>query len=196
MYLCHNYFSISSQYLCLMVHKYFFVWTYQYIEGRMKTGDREWNGCLASSTQWTWIWAKSRRQWRTAKPGMLESMRTWPERVNNNNDAQVVQNSHCKPISTPSKIEKASGYSPVFYTLLCRSYFWYPSSPASLLWWHFRPARVLRCLNLDVVSGLFSLPCSLYPLNISLNMFGNWIFWGFVCLKQVLYFVSSLYIFY
>ena len=29
---------------------------------------------MASLTQWTWVWANSRRQWRTVKPGMLQSM--------------------------------------------------------------------------------------------------------------------------
>ena len=29
---------------------------------------------MASPIQWTWIWANSRRQWRTGKPGMLQSM--------------------------------------------------------------------------------------------------------------------------
>ena len=29
---------------------------------------------MASLTQWTWIWANSRRQWRTGKPGVLQSM--------------------------------------------------------------------------------------------------------------------------
>ena len=29
---------------------------------------------LASKTQWTWIWAKLRRQWRTKEPGVLQSM--------------------------------------------------------------------------------------------------------------------------
>ena len=28
----------------------------------------------ASPTQWTWVWAYSRRQWRTGKPGVLQSM--------------------------------------------------------------------------------------------------------------------------
>ena len=30
-------------------------------------------GWMASLSQWTWIWANSRRQWRTRKPGMLQS---------------------------------------------------------------------------------------------------------------------------
>ena len=29
---------------------------------------------MASLTQWTWVWANSRRQWRTGKPGMLQSI--------------------------------------------------------------------------------------------------------------------------
>ena len=33
-----------------------------------------WGGLMASSTQWTWVWANSRRWWRAGKPGMLQSM--------------------------------------------------------------------------------------------------------------------------
>ena len=43
--------------------------------------DRGRNGWMASPTQWTWVWASSRRQWRTGKPGELQSMalqsQTW-----------------------------------------------------------------------------------------------------------------------
>ena len=44
------------------------------IEGRRRRGDREWDGWMASLTQWTWVWANSGRQWRTGKLGMLQSM--------------------------------------------------------------------------------------------------------------------------
>ena len=37
-------------------------------------GNRRWDGWMASSTQWIWVWANSRRWWRTGKPGMLLSM--------------------------------------------------------------------------------------------------------------------------
>ena len=37
-------------------------------------GDRGWDGWMASLTQWTWVWANSGRQWRTGKPGVLQSM--------------------------------------------------------------------------------------------------------------------------
>ena len=43
--------------------------------------DREWDGWMASPTQWTWVWVGSRSWWWTGKPGVLQSMgshsRTW-----------------------------------------------------------------------------------------------------------------------
>ena len=36
-------------------------------------GDRRWDGWMASLTQWIWVWASSRRWWRTGKPDMLQS---------------------------------------------------------------------------------------------------------------------------
>ena len=36
--------------------------------------DRRRDGWLASLTQWIWVWAGSRRWWRTGKPGMLQFM--------------------------------------------------------------------------------------------------------------------------
>ena len=60
--------------------------------GRLKAGgegeDRVWDGWIASPTQWTWVWASSRRWWRTRKPGMLQSMglqrvgRNWATELN------------------------------------------------------------------------------------------------------------------
>ena len=36
--------------------------------------DRGWDGWMAFLIQWTWIWANSRRWWRTGKSGVLQSM--------------------------------------------------------------------------------------------------------------------------
>ena len=36
--------------------------------------DRRWDGWMASSTQWTWVWVSSRSWWWTGNPGMLLSM--------------------------------------------------------------------------------------------------------------------------
>ena len=37
-------------------------------------GDRGWDGWIASPTQWTRVWANSKRWWRTGKPGVLKFM--------------------------------------------------------------------------------------------------------------------------
>ena len=44
------------------------------IEGRRRGDNRGQDGWMASRTQWTWVWANSRRWWRTGKPCMLQSM--------------------------------------------------------------------------------------------------------------------------
>ena len=53
-------------------------WTRPWCWERLKSGgegdDRRWDGWMASPTQWTWVWVNSRRQWRTGKAGMLQSM--------------------------------------------------------------------------------------------------------------------------
>ena len=50
------------------------------IERRRRRG-RQRTRWMISPTQWTWVWAGSRRWWRTGQPGMLQSMgsqsRTW-----------------------------------------------------------------------------------------------------------------------
>ena len=38
--------------------------------------DRGWDGWMASLTQWTSVWASSKRYWRTGKPSVLQSMRS------------------------------------------------------------------------------------------------------------------------
>ena len=53
-------------------------WTRPWCWERLKAGgeraDRGWDGWMASSTQWKWIWASSVRWWWTGKPGVLQSM--------------------------------------------------------------------------------------------------------------------------
>ena len=43
--------------------------------GQEEKGVTEEGGWMTSLTQWTWIWANSRRWWKTGKSGMLQSMR-------------------------------------------------------------------------------------------------------------------------
>ena len=49
-------------------------WCWEQFKAEGEGGNWEWGGWMASLTQWTWVWASSRRWWRTGKPGMLQSM--------------------------------------------------------------------------------------------------------------------------
>ena len=44
------------------------------VEGRRRRDYRGWDGWMASSTQWTWVWVNSGNWWWTGMPGMLQSM--------------------------------------------------------------------------------------------------------------------------
>ena len=41
---------------------------------KIEGDDRDRDGWMASPTQWTWVWASSRRWWRIGRPGVLQSM--------------------------------------------------------------------------------------------------------------------------
>ena len=47
-------------------------WCWERLRARKEGDNRGWDGWLASLTQWAWVWASSRRRWRTRKPGMLQ----------------------------------------------------------------------------------------------------------------------------
>ena len=62
------------------------LWCWQRLRAGGEVGDRGWDGWMASPTQWTWVWANSRRYWRTGKPGVRQSMGSqldMTERLNN-----------------------------------------------------------------------------------------------------------------
>ena len=46
------------------------------IEGGRRSGNRGWDGWMASSTQWTWVWVNSGSWWWTGRPGVLQSMQS------------------------------------------------------------------------------------------------------------------------
>ena len=56
-----------------------FSWCWERLRAGKEGGNRGWDGWMASPTQWTWVWADSERQWRTGKPGVLQSI--GPQRV-------------------------------------------------------------------------------------------------------------------
>ena len=49
-------------------------WCWEKLKVGGEGDDRGWDGWMASLTQWTWVWANSRWQWRTGKPDVLQSM--------------------------------------------------------------------------------------------------------------------------
>ena len=49
-------------------------WCRERLEGGGEGDNRRWDGWMASSIQWTWVWANSGIWWRTGKPGILRSM--------------------------------------------------------------------------------------------------------------------------
>ena len=57
-------------------------WCWERLRAGEEGDDRGWGVWMASLTRWTWVWANSGRQWRSGKPGVLQSMRS--QRVGHN----------------------------------------------------------------------------------------------------------------
>ena len=49
-------------------------WFWERLKAGGEGDNRGWDGWLASRTQWTWVWTRSRSWWMTGKPGVLQSM--------------------------------------------------------------------------------------------------------------------------
>ena len=49
-------------------------WCWEILKVGGEGDDRGWDGWIASSTQWKWVWASSGSWWWTGKPGVLQSM--------------------------------------------------------------------------------------------------------------------------
>ena len=48
------------------------LWRWERLKAKGEGDGSGWDDWMASPTQWTWVWASSRRQWRTEKPGVLQ----------------------------------------------------------------------------------------------------------------------------
>ena len=71
-------------------------WCWERLRAREEGFDRGWDGWMASTTQWIWVWENSGRWWRTGKPGMLQSMRSQTVR----HDWATEQQQHVLPPGT------------------------------------------------------------------------------------------------
>ena len=49
-------------------------WCWEGLKAGGEGEDRGWDGWVASTTGWTWVWASSESRWWTWKPGVLQSM--------------------------------------------------------------------------------------------------------------------------
>ena len=50
------------------------LWCWERLKAGREGDDREWDGWMASPTQWTWVWISFGCWWWTGKPGVLHSM--------------------------------------------------------------------------------------------------------------------------
>ena len=57
-------------------------WCWERLKAGEEEDDRGWDGCVASLTQWTWVWVSSRSWWWTGKAGVLQS--TGSQKVRHN----------------------------------------------------------------------------------------------------------------
>ena len=48
-----------------------FPWCWERLRAGGEGDDREWDGWMASPTQWTWVWINSGSWWWTGRPGVL-----------------------------------------------------------------------------------------------------------------------------
>ena len=51
-------------------------WCWERLRAGGEEDDRGWDGCMASLTQWTWVWVNSRSWWRTGRPRRVAKSRT------------------------------------------------------------------------------------------------------------------------
>ena len=49
-------------------------WCWERLKAGEEGDDRGWDGWMALSTQWTWVWVNSGSWWWTGRPGVLQSM--------------------------------------------------------------------------------------------------------------------------
>ena len=49
-------------------------WCWERLKAGGERDDRGWDGCMASLTQWTWVWVNPGSWWWTGRSGVLQSM--------------------------------------------------------------------------------------------------------------------------
>ena len=57
-------------------------WCWERLKAGGEGDNREWDGWVASPTQWTWVWVNARSCWWRRRPGVLQSIES--QRVGHN----------------------------------------------------------------------------------------------------------------
>ena len=80
-------------------------WCWEKLKAGGEVDDRGWDSWMASSIQWTWVWASSGSWWRTGKPGVLQSMGS--QRVIHDWATATITKDRCAP-GSPSHEQQVS----------------------------------------------------------------------------------------
>ena len=90
-------------------------WCWERLRAGGEGGDRGWDGWMALSTQWTWVWVDSGSWWWTGRPGMLRFMGS--QRVRHDSDwtelRQEVGKQRLTALSYHSVLSPQSCYGPL-----------------------------------------------------------------------------------
>ena len=82
-------------------------WCWERLKAGGEGDNRGQDGWITSPIQWTWVWASSRRWWRTEKPDVLQSMglqRVRHDWTTENWTEKIQQTSKCNNKSSDSQI--------------------------------------------------------------------------------------------
>ena len=110
-------YAFFSHFYILHTKKGKRLWCWKRLKAGGEGDDRGWDGCMASPTQWTWVWANSRRWWRTGKPGPAAvhgaTESGMAERLNNSNSILHIMNEilNSKTFYLWFKLKKFKSYS-------------------------------------------------------------------------------------
>ena len=104
-------------------------WCWERLRAGGEGGDRGWDCWMSSPTQWTWVWANSRRQWRTGKPSVQFSRSVLSDSL------RPHESQHPRPLCpspTPGIYSNSSPSSQWCHQVLSSSVIPFSSCPQSL----------------------------------------------------------------
>ena len=102
-------------------------WCWKRWKAGGKGDDRGWDGLMASSTRWTWVWGGSGSWWWSGKPGMLQSMGS--QRVRHDRATELnwtePDPETLTQVKTPPRVPPLWGACLLILPILLRSHLWF-----------------------------------------------------------------------